>query len=159
MKNPRAGLFLVLVASSIMILIPCQATAQETNPPPCCDKEPPPGDTAVVTETQGQITMPDSVLLAMGLTRSQFLDRLAAGLFPDKPVSLIFSVTTTIGVSADASATELSPVLVTVNSQYRISRSQMKAEEIDALDQFVVTDGVTSIQIKFTPAPSSVVLR
>ncbi len=159
MKNPRAGLFLVLVASSIMILIPCQAMAQDTNPPPCCDKEPPPGDSAVATETQGQITMPDSVLLAMGLTRSQFLDRLAAGLFPDNPISLIFSVTTTISVPADASATELSPVLVTVNTQYRISRSQMKSEEIDALDQFVVTDGVTGIQIKFTRAQAPVALR
>ena len=103
--------------------------------------------------------MPNSVLLAMGLTRSQFLDRLAAGLFPDKPVSLIFSVTTTISVPADASTTDTSPVLVTVSTQYRISRARMKAEEIDALDQLVVTDGVTSIQFKFTPAQSPVALR
>jgi hypothetical protein len=159
MKNPRVGLFLLLVAVSIAILIPCQAMAQDTNPPPCCDKEPPPGDSAVGAETQGQVTMPDSVLLAMGLTRSQFLDRLAAALFPDKPISLIFSVTTTITVSTDASATDTSPVMVTVSYQYRISRSQMKAEEIDVLNQFVVTDGVTSIQIKFTPDQSSVPLQ
>ncbi len=103
--------------------------------------------------------MPDSVLLAMGLTRSQFLDRLTAGLFPDNAVSLIFSVTTTINVQADASAPDKSPELVTVTYQYRIPRSQMKAEEIEVLDQFVVTDGVTYIQIKFTPAQSPAPLQ
>jgi hypothetical protein len=160
MKNPRTGLFLIIMASSIMILIPCQAMAQDTNPPPCCDKVPPPGpNSAVGAGTQGQVTMPDSVLLAMGLTRSQFLDRLTAGLFSDKEISLIFSVTTTISVPADASATNPSPELVTVTYQYRIPRSQMKAEVIDGLDQFVITDGVTYIQINFTPSQSPATLQ
>ncbi len=160
MKNPKLGLFLILMASSIMILIPCQAKAQTINPPPCCDKEPPPGPNAAVgVETQGQVTMPDGVLLGMGLSRSQFLDRLTAGLFPDNEISLIFSVTTTISVPADASATNQSPALVTVTYQYRIPRSQMNAEVIDALDQFVVTDGVTYIQIKFTPSQSPATLQ
>jgi hypothetical protein len=153
MKISRVCLFLVFIASSIMILIPCQALAQDTNPPPCCDQEFLPGSAA-----PGQVTMPDSVLLAMGLTRSQFLDRLTAGLFPDQPIDMIFSVTITISVPADASATNQSPESVTVTSQYRIPRSQMEAIVIDALDQVVVTDGVTYIQIKFTSSQSPAAL-
>ena len=160
MKNPRAGLFLILMVSSIRILIPCQAIAQDTNPPPCCDKQPPPGtESAVGAELQGQVTMSDSMLLVMGLTRSQFLDRLSAGLFPDKAISLIFSVTTTISMPADASAKNQTPELVTVTYQYRLSRSQMKAAQIDALDQFVITDGITYIRMTFSLSQSPVTFQ
>jgi hypothetical protein len=151
MKSHKSVFPLVYMVFLILVFVPCRVLAQETLPPPCCDKEPPPGDkSAVGVETQNQVVMADSALLAMGISRSQFLDRLAAGLFPGQEITLIYSVTTTISVPADPSSTDKSPVLVQITYQYRIPRSQMKPEEIDALGQFVITDGVTYIQIKFT---------
>ena len=97
--------------------------------------------------------MPDSVLLVMGISRSQFVDRLAATLYPEKQISLVYSITSTITVPPDPSAPVNSPVSVQVTYQYKTLRSQMKAAEIDALDELAITDGVTSIRIKFTQDP------
>jgi hypothetical protein len=151
MKSPKSVFPLVYMVFLTLVFVPCRTLAQETCPPPCCDKEPPPGGkSAVGGEAQNQVVMADSALLAMGISRSQFLDRLAAGLFPGQEITLIYTVTTTVSVPADPSSTDKSPVLVQITYQYRIPRSQIKPEEIDALGQFVITDGVTYFQIKFT---------
>jgi hypothetical protein len=151
MKSNKSVFPLVYMVFLILVFVPCRALAQEVPPPPCCDKEPPPGgNSAVGGETQNQVVMADSALLALGISRSQFLDRLAAGLFPGQDITLTYTVTTTVSVPADPSSTDKSPVLVQITYQYRVQRSQMKPEEIDALDQFVITDGATYIQIKFT---------
>jgi hypothetical protein len=154
MKIPRFDLFLLLVVSlTFVVLVPCHAMAQETNPPPCCDKASPPNpNTAIGGGTQSQVIVPDSMLLTMGIRRSDFLDRLVAGLFPDEQIWLIYSVTTSVSVLSDASVTGKSPELVTVTYQYRVPKSQMQSEEIDALDRFIITNGVTCIEINFVRA-------
>lgn len=146
MNHPKSILFLVLIMFLISVFVPCYALGQEICPPKCCDSPQPPGPNPPGTGIQGQVTMPDSVLLAMGISRSQFLDRLAAGLFPDQQITLIFSITATMNVPAS----DQSPQLGTITYQYMIPRSEMTPEQIDALDQFVITDGVTYIQITFT---------
>jgi hypothetical protein len=157
MNHAKSILFLVLIMFLMSVFVPCYALGQDLPPPKCCDDAPPPPgpDSVVGSGTQGQVTMPDSVLLAMGISRSQFLDRLAATLFPDQQITLIFSITATINTSAS----EQSPQLVTITYQYMIPRSQMTPEQIDALDQVVITDGVTYIQITFTQTQSPTPLQ
>lgn len=106
-----------------------------------------------------QVAMSDSVLQTMGISRCQFLDNLVSALFPGKDVTLIYSVTTTVSVPNTTSSDTTTPTLVTVTYQYRMLRSQMQPEAINALDQFVITDGVISIGIKFTPAITSALLQ
>jgi hypothetical protein len=151
MKSPKSVFLSVYMVFLILVFVPCRVLAQDVPPPTCCEKEPLLGDkSAAGGEAQNQVVMADSVLLATGISRSQFLDRLVAGLFPDQEVTLIYSVTTTVSVPANTTSADKTPELVQITYQYRMPRSRMKSEEIDALDQFVITDGVTSIQIKFT---------
>jgi hypothetical protein len=102
--------------------------------------------------------MADSTLATMGMSRAQFVDRLIAVLMPGKQVSVVYSTTLSLNpaAAADVSADGASPEAVTVTQQYRIPRDMMRLEDIEALDQLSVTDGVVSIAIGFRrSAPSA----
>jgi hypothetical protein len=97
-----------------------------------------------VTVAVSQVTVSEATLIQAGLTRSQFLDLLAAALYPDSAnayglIVPVFSQTT----AADGS----SAVQV---SYITIAKSQVAPEVIDSLGLVFITDGKTSVAVLFT---------
>jgi len=147
----KASLILVLVA---VVFLPCYAFAQggDVPPPTCCNQDPPPppeggdsiGTKAIAKSTMPQISISDATLQAMGITRSQFLERLATGLFPDtdQTVDLV------IPVYGRASA---STVLAdgTRVSYFQIAKSLVAPEIIDTMDLLYITDGRIYMEVIF----------
>ena len=154
MKIKKASLVLVLVA---IVLLPCYALAQGNDPPPptCCNQDPPqppPGPSgnsviapkAVANDAMPQISISDTTLQAMAITRSQFLDRLATGLFPDadQDVDLVipvYSQPSAATVSADGTRV----------SYFEIAKHQVAPEVINAVDLLYITDGKIYMEVIF----------
>jgi hypothetical protein len=153
----RSGIGVVSLCLVALVLVSGNfAFSQDGDPPPCCDKAPVIGGTVDqdgIVPIQSVVLMPDAALSSAGLTRTQFIDMIAAGLMPGKQVTLIFSVTDTIKspeLTATLLAAGVPPEQVQVVRQYRVPRSQMKADDIDGIDQVIVTDGVTEIKVSFS---------
>ena len=98
-----------------------------------------------------EISISDASLSAAGLTRSEFLDRIAVALFADKTTDLFipFVVQTTDSTSAatDVSAdgtVEPAPVLY-----LQIRRSLVTSEVMDTLDLIYLSDGQVCIKVVF----------
>lgn len=150
MKRKIGLLTLVLV---IPFLLPFQVLAQDIRPPTCCDNEdpppdPPPGGDSIVLGTEGAIAIPqvsisDSTLSALGMTRSVFLDSLAAAMFPDanQTISLAIPVVSLTSDSGSSTATMV---------YYQIEKSLVAPAVIDALDFLLITNGQTYVVVVFT---------
>jgi hypothetical protein len=91
-----------------------------------------------------QISISDSTLQAMGITRSQFLERLATGLFPDtdQTVDLV------IPVYSQASASTVSADGTRV-SYFQIAKRLVAPEIIDTMDLLYITDGRIYMEVIF----------
>jgi hypothetical protein len=176
MKQGRMFIGVCLLA---VLLSPAYAGAQSSDPPPCCNGK---GEAtgSVNPESHGspsmdtQITISENVLTAMGLTRSEFIDRLAAGLFPDREVSLVLSTTSNVDpdsfVSLRAPGSERStrrnwlsagePLLaVQVKRYYMVTRSRVTPADLEDQDQFYMTDGDVYVEIFFKRSPSQLAAR
>jgi len=135
----------------VIAFFPYNLVAQDSNPPHCCNVPTVAGSTGV----QSRIVMADSTLATMGMSRAQFVDRMIAVLMPGRQVSVVYSTTLSLNAAAAVSADGASPEAVTVTQQYRVSRDMMRLEDIEALDQLSLTDGVVSIAISFRRSVSS----
>jgi hypothetical protein len=160
MKLKNSVVFVSLVVATIL-LTPSLAPAQDMDPPKCCNA--PTGTPLTAGETsragsQGRIIMSDAALRGMGLSRSQFIDHLGAGLLPNRQLTVIFSIARSVENywPFDQEAVGEQPAQVIL--QYRIQRERMRAEQIDALDQLAITDGEVQIEIYFKREPLSVSL-
>jgi hypothetical protein len=152
------------IAVFVIILLPCYAAAQGQEPPPCCrsgNDEPTAPETKPDRPTDTQITVSESVLVAMGLSRSEFVDRLAAGLFPNSEVSLVLSTSSNVdpatafarrapGRLSEDVAPEESLVAVQVKRYYQVARSRVRPSELENLDQLYITDGQVYVAVSFT---------
>lgn len=170
MKQRKVIPFLALLA---VALCPWHIFAQTTipPPPPCCKEDSLPPPDPLTTTLPGcdqsgaisQVTITDSALQAMGMTRSEFLDQVAASFFPGQAVDLMIPVTvltvasstavaesSTSTVAADAATA--GPVVVLY---YRISRDQVAAEVIDTLDLLYLTDGQVCLEVVFIRDPQA----
>jgi hypothetical protein len=80
----------------------------------------------------------------MGVTRSQFLERLATGLFPDadQAVDLV------IPVYSQASASTVTADGTRVH-YFQIAKRQVAPENIDAMDFLYITDGKIYMEVIF----------
>jgi hypothetical protein len=165
MKHRMIFLFLVLAS---LILCPSYLAAQSgfpPPPPPCCydDSVPPPPLTitstlpgAETTGTMPEISISEASLSAAGLTRSEFLDRIAVALFADKTTDLFipFVIQTTdstsvatdviVKTASDDGAVESSGVLF-----LQIRRNLVTSEVMDTLDFLYLTDGQVCIKVVF----------
>jgi hypothetical protein len=165
MKYKSTSLFFAL---AILVLVPCAVRAQGGTPPPppCCksDSEPPPAP-AIIAQLPGsgeagalsQIIISDATLSAMGMTRAEFLDAVAAGLFAGNSVCLVIpftleiatpalsaDTTAAVTASADGSVSEAAPSLY-----LRIGKSLVAADTIDTLDLLYLTDGQVCVGVVF----------
>jgi hypothetical protein len=168
MKNLRSFLGFAVLA---ITLLPVYASAQGNDPPPCCrsgNGEPTAPGTQPTRPGDTQITVSENVLSAMGVTRSEFVDRLASGLFPNSDVNLVLSSTSNLdpGVFSRKApgrlADEIAPeelVAVQVKRYYQIARSKVRPADLENLDQFYITDGQVYVAVSFTRSSALLALR
>jgi hypothetical protein len=103
-----------------------------------------------------EISISEASLSAAGLTRSEFLDRIAVALFADKTTDLFipFVIQTTdstsvatdviVKTASDDGAVESSGVLF-----LQIRRNLVTSEVMDTLDFLYLTDGQVCIKVVF----------
>jgi virulence-associated protein VagC len=143
-----------------LLFVTTTAYAQGSEPPPPCCK-----DAQVVFDkdllstpvAEGQVDVSATTLQLLHSTRSQFVDRLAAGLFPGKRVELVLSSTRlvlnpTAGGNNRVRATDSGDEeLVAVQEKrfYRMSRERVRSEDLDAIEQLYLTDGEVYIKVSF----------
>lgn len=157
MRHRIEILIIVLVAVS---LFPCYVFAQgDGRPPTCCNEDPPPpppppGGDAVAPGTgtldmMPQTSISDASLRAMGITRSQFLDRLAAALFTDPSLT----VDLVIPIISQTSSPDGSTIVQV--SYYQIHKNLVAPAIIYTLDLLFITDGQIYMEVIFIrdPAP------
>ena len=143
MHHRTAFLILSILA---LVSLPGYLSAQDLPPPPCCNLEgAPPPDTPLEGEMTAlsQYTVSDAALSAAGITRSQFLDALAATLFSgtDQGYSLLIPMYTQLTSSDGGTFPQLSLV--------QIERSLVASEIIDTLNFILISDGKTPVVIIF----------
>jgi hypothetical protein len=110
----------------------------------------------------------------MGLSRAEFVDRLAAGLFPQKEVSLVLSTTSNVDPDSlgflSASSRERraqqqwlstrEPLLAAqVKRYYMVTRSRVTPADLEDQDQFYITDGDVYVEVFFKRSPSQLAVR
>jgi hypothetical protein len=170
MKRATYLLFLLM----LFVVGTDSAIAQGTGyppPPPCCtiDSVGPRAvdtpmlqgtETAVSADSRVYVSIPDGVLRIMGMTRSQFVDRLAAGLFQDRSIDILVPSTDLIdpgqadparaaaGVRGEFGTVD-TLVAVELRRIYKIPRFRVGPEVFEALDRFVLTDGEIRVTVQF----------
>jgi hypothetical protein len=107
---------------------------------------------AITNDTVPQTTISDATLQAMGISRSQFLDRLATALFPDadQDVNLlipVYSQANAATVSADGTRV----------SYFQIAKRQVAPEIIDTVNLLYITDGKIYMEVIFVGSKTAAV--
>jgi hypothetical protein len=156
MKSRGVALFAGVLT---LLLVPCFALAQGGGlpPPGCCslayDRDAQPRDLA----SHSQFEISESAIERMGLTRSQFIDRLSDAMFPGKQVAIVIPSSRVSGKSGRAQHGFLEEDLVAVEETrfYQIARSRMRSEDLNGLAQLYVTDGEIYLKINFIRGDSS----
>ncbi len=170
--------FMMCVYTVILgsILLPCSALGQGSEPPICCISDGggkhsvAPPTAPAIGASQNYVAISDGSLQAMGMSRSDFVDRLAGSLFFGRNVDLLVSVSLPIEARArtlresgdpDVESATAEGILLSVEEKrlYRIPRARLRAADIEALDRLSITDGQTYIEIEFTKAGSSGAIR
>ena len=161
----------VCAAVLAIVLLPCYAAAQGSDPPKCCFDASKPHSVSSPADTANQIVISDDSLLAMGMSRSNFVDRLAGSLFFGRNVGLIVSLTRSVDssqspilkgagdFSAEGVAAAGDLLAVQEKRLYQIPRARLQAADIDALDHFYITDGQISIEVMFKRVESAATIR
>jgi len=165
----------VCVAVLSIVLLPCYASAQGTDPPPCCfgNGAGPRsfGGSQTTPDPTNQIVISDDSLRVMGMSRSDFVDRLAGSLFFGRNVDLIVSMTRSVDssrspilrgtgdFSEEGAAAAGALLAVQENRLYRVSRARLRAADIDALDRFYITDGQIFIEVMFKRVEIAAAIR
>jgi hypothetical protein len=147
-----------------LFMLPSVLKAQELPLPPCCRNNSliPPGDDLSKAEGfAAQFSIADDVVRLMGISRAQFVDRLADALFPKGPVEMIFArdeLITQPSLEVDPIDSE-HPLgehrLIAIQQRrfYQIPRSLMDGAAFDALEQLYLTDGVVYVSVRFVGSP------
>lgn len=151
--RPRTNGALIL-SILISLIIPCYVLAQDIKPPTCCNKEDPippqaPASSSLSVSTASaemempQVTVSDAILLQLGLTRSQFLDRLAATMCPTADGGYDFVIPIyTMTATADGA-----PIMQV--TFFQVAKTEVAPDVIDTLDLVFITNGETCVAVVF----------
>jgi len=172
MRNLKISLYAAALA---IVLLSCYASAQGVDPPSCCY-----GNGAGTHSVGGsqntfdptnQIVISDDSLRLMGMSRSDFVDRLAGSLFFGRNVDLIISTIRSLDSARspimrgtadfpeeDAAAAG-SLLAVQEKRLFQIPRARLRAADIDSLDHFYLTDGRIFIEVTFKRIESAAAIR
>ena len=132
-------------------------------PPPCCPRAPEPGETGtggLSGNVTAQLIVPQEMVRLYGGSRSQFVDRVTEAVFPGKSVQLIVrwhrreDLLASDGgrsraESAGAGGAGFGLIAIEETYVYRFPRSRLTPEQIDKLDELVLTDGEFSMKMSF----------
>ena len=155
MKKLQVCLHFCLVC---LFLLPSVAKAQGNPPPTCCPHGPQVYGAPIVPQpltALASLDVSDGLLQTQGITRQTLVDRVIQTLFPGKIVDVLVTAKTPIEPATQIStASNRDPrgrvLLVQETRTYRVPLADLTAEEIDALDSFALTDGMVSVEIKFS---------
>ena len=155
------GLLVLFVSTSLAI-------AQSDPPPPCCGGK---GAPSIQMEAQLQSSgsslstfeVSEGLLLSLGVTRGQFLERLSQSLLPGRVLNRVIYSTRSMNRpmidsrrvgSTDGETVSLEEGLFAVEQRrfYQIPREQLQAEQLAGLDVLYLSDGEISIRVLFTHA-------
>jgi len=143
MRHTTAFLILTILA---VAFLPGYLAAQEVPPPPCCNRDSlsaPDTTSQDAAYTLPQVAISDAALSAVGMSRSQFLDSLAAALFSgaESTYSLLIPIYTEAAAGGGETSVPLSLVAV--------DRSLVTDEIIDLLEFVLISDGEITVVVVF----------
>ena len=157
----RVTLCLLTIGLSFAVLSPLLMAQTTPPPPPCCPRSPgvaPDDGASKLPVSQMQLTVPVEWLQTQGMSRVQFLDRIAQMMFPGDQVDFVLAWKQEMSPSSNpAKAARDLPVLIAIQETYiyRIPRSGLKPEQLETLGECSMTNGSASIQVKFSAAEAS----
>ncbi len=144
----------LVIFGFLMLLAPISLLAQN-DPPPCCPRGPGAAVQSQVVSlvARGQLFVTTDMLQSQGITKREFVERLSTSMFAGKTVDLLVSVKSTISQPkpGDLIGPSIWSSLVAVEETrtYRVPLNSLDAEQLEALDQFGLTDGVAQLTVKF----------
>ena len=149
-----APLFLALAIASTICNVYAQGT-ETPPPPPCCTKDGPQAGGGssipiiIIADSSTVVTVSDATLKEQGLTRAQFLDRIAGVMFAGSDTSMLLVIPVMEPVQAPDGRTSYQV------TYYSILKSEATAEMLSAASALYMTDGRTVIGVNFIPDPES----
>jgi hypothetical protein len=155
-----------LVSSAVVVVLFSTSLlfAQDPPPePPCCPRSPVSGMASTEAQVLASFTAPEAWLQANGLTRALFADRLAAVFFPAEGAQYLvtWKRTTVVETSSGAassggfSAGDKALVQVEEKYTYRFRRPDLSESLLNGAEEFLLTDGVTSIRVSVPRASTT----
>jgi hypothetical protein len=160
MKN-RGGALLAGVMSLLFVTNFAMAQGGGLPPPGCCTLDAD-DEQSLEAASRSQFDISDGAIQRMGLTRSQFIDRLSDAMFPGKEVAIVIRSSRVSSKSLgreQRGILEEDLVAVEETRYYQIARSRMRSEDLSGLAQLYVTDGEIYVKINFIRGDSSKEVR
>jgi hypothetical protein len=149
MRNCRFQLLGMLFAAFVLT---GTINAQSDPPPGCCGKEAFRSSSIVAAELKSaQLVISADAPQSLGISRSEFVDRLSAAFFPGKRVDLVISSTSLLTQPDIETSTAGEAGLMALQQKrfYRIPRSEVHADDMDGLRQVYITDGQLYVRVTF----------
>ena len=156
MKNRGAALF----AGVLTLLVPGFVMAQGGGlpPPGCCNHVFARNAQSRELASHSQFEISDNAIERMGLTRSQFIDRLSDAMFPGKQVAIVIPSSRVSSKSLDTEQhgiLEEDLVAVEETRFYQIARDRMRSEDLEGAAELYLTDGEIYLRISFVRGEES----
>ncbi len=146
----------LVIFGFLMMLAPMSLLAQN-DPPPCC-----PRGTGAAIQNQagslvagGQLFVTTDMLQSHGITKREFVESLSMSMFAGKTVDLLLSVKSTTNQPKPVDMIGSSSLVAVEETRvYRVPLYSLEAEQLEAMDQFGLTDGVAQLTVKFVKSDS-----
>jgi hypothetical protein len=145
----------VLVAGVLTsLLVPGFARAQGSGlpPPGCCYMASDLDGQSRESASRSRLDIAESAIERMGLTHSQFIDRLSDAMFPGKQVAVVIPssrISSKWVGSGKYGLQEQDLVAVQETWFYRFDRNRMRSEDLEGAAELYLTDGETYLKISF----------
>jgi len=108
--------------------------------------------------SRSRVDISESAIERMGLTHSQFIDRLSDAMFPGKQVALVIPssrISTKVAGKAKYGLQEQDLVAVQETWYYQIARDRMRSEDLEGAAELYITDGEIYLKVSFVRGDES----
>jgi hypothetical protein len=159
--------FMAVGFSVLFVSTNLSIAQSEPPPPPCCGGKAASIETEVQLQSSGftlsKFEVSEGMLISLGMTRGQFLERLSQSLLPGRVLNRVIYSTRFMNRpiidsrragSTDGDPMSLEEGLIAVEQRrlYQIPREQLQAEKLASLDEIYLSDGEIYIRVLFTKA-------
>ena len=151
----------VLVAGLLAsLLVPGFVMAQGNGlpPPGCCYMAHDLDGQSREPASRSRVDISESAIERMGLTHSQFIDRLSDAMFPGKQVAVVIPssrISSKLVGRGKYGLQEQDLVAVQETWFYQIARYRMRSEDLEGAAELYLTDGETYLKISFVRGDES----